>query len=128
MTGTEQRFPAAIVDAAWRDGRIAFQVTADGTAIWPPRFAAPGSGDDLQWHESAGLGVVYAATALHSRDAEPRSIVIVHLDEGPRMMSRVDGVPARDVRIGMRVRVRFTEPDADGARLPVFEPLPDTAP
>ena len=127
MAGADHRFPAAIVDAAWRDGRLAFQVTPQGTALWPPRLAAPGTGAAVEWRESAGLGVVHAATALHSRDDEPRSVVIVELDEGFRMMSRVEGVAATEVRIGMRVRARFTEPDAGGARLPVFEPAQDPA-
>lgn len=122
MTGDEHRFPAALVEDAWRAGRLVFQVTADGAALWPPRVAAPGTGEPLTWRESAGDGTVYAATALHARDGEPRSIVIVQLDEGFRMMSRVEGVSATDVRIGMRVRVRFTEPDDEGGRVPVFIP------
>lgn len=121
MADDDLRPPAATVDAAWREQRLAFQVTADGTALWPPRLAEPGTGDELQWRESAGLGVVHAATALHSRDSDPRSVVLVELDEGFRMMSRVEGIAAVSVRIGMRVRVRFTGPDEDGARVPVFE-------
>lgn len=117
--------PAAIVDAAWREGRLVYQATADGRALWPPRLAAPGSGDPLTWQASAGLGVVYAATALHQREGDPRSIVLVALDEGFRMMSRVEGLAADAVSVGLRVRVRFTEPDEDGARLPVFEPATD---
>jgi uncharacterized OB-fold protein len=116
--------PAAIVDAAWREGRLVYQATADGRALWPPRLAAPG---ELTWRDSAGLGTVHAATALHTRDGDPRSIVLVDLDEGFRMMSRVEGPPAADVRIGMRVRMRFTEPAEDGARLPVFEPADEAS-
>ena len=67
------------------------------TALWPPRLAAPPTGEELTWRESAGRGTVYAATAIHARDAEPRSIVIVELDEGFRMMSRVEGIAAEDV-------------------------------
>lgn len=116
--------PAAIVDAAWRDGRLAFQRTADGAPVWPPRMAEPGSGARLTWHESAGLGTVYAATSLHTRDGDTRSVVLVDLDEGPRMMSRVEGLPPQEVHPGMRVQVAFTDSDPDtGARLPVFRPL-----
>jgi uncharacterized OB-fold protein len=122
MPGDERRFPAAVVDEAWSEGRLVHQTGPDGGALWPPRLAAPLTGDELTWSESAGRGTIYAATAIHARDVEPRSIVIVELDEGFRMMSRVEGIAAEDVRIGMRVRVRFTEPDETGARLPVFEP------
>lgn len=128
MAGDEHRFPAAIVDAAWREERLAYQVAADGRALWPPRLGEPGSGAEPQWRDSAGLGTVYSATALHARDGEPRSIVLVELDEGFRMMSRVEGAAAGAVAIGARVRVRFTAPDEDGARLPVFELFDDGAP
>ncbi len=42
------------------------------------------------------------------------------------MMSRVEGLPGDAVPIGLRVRVRFTDPDPEtGDRLPVF--VPETA-
>jgi len=67
------------------------------------------------WRESAGLGTVHSTTWVRPRDGEPRNIALVDLDEGFRMMSRVD---AGEVTIGLRVRVRF-----DGAdHIPVFVP------
>lgn len=115
--------PAAIVAAAWREGRLAYPVTPDGTAVWPPRAAAPGSGAPLSWRDSAGRGAVYATTALHARDAPPRNLALIDLDEGFRVLSRVEGLPGDAVPIGLRVRVRFTDPDPEtGERLPVFVP------
>ena len=114
--------PAAIAAWHWDAGRLAFPVTPGGDPVWPPRIAAPGTGAALTWHLSAGHGTVYAATALHARDADPRSVVRIDLDEGVRMMSRVDGVAAADVRPGLRVTVRFAEPCEDGARVPFFVP------
>jgi hypothetical protein len=123
---TEPAPPVAIVDAAWRDGRLVYQAAGDGTPVWPPRLSAPGTGEPLAWHESAGRGTVYATTAIHTRDAEPRNICLVDLDEGVRIMSRIEDVDAVAVRIGMRVRARFTEPDPlTGARFPVFVPDDD---
>lgn len=120
---TEPLSPAAFVEAAWREGRLVFQCAPGGEAVWPPRIAAPGTGEPLGWAESAGLGTVYATTALHARDEPPRNVALIELDEGHRMMSRVEGLPGDEVPVGLRVRVRFTEPDPDtGARLPVFEP------
>jgi uncharacterized OB-fold protein len=126
MPPDDRRPPAAIVDEAWREGRLVYQVDSADRALWPPRLAAPLTGEELSWRESAGLGSVYAATAIHARDAEPRSIVLVDLDDGFRMMSSVSGIAAEDVRVGMRVRVRFGEPDDDGTRLPLFEPADET--
>lgn len=117
--------PAAFVDAAWREGRLVFQRAPGGGAVWPPRIAAPGTGEPLEWDESAGFGIVYAATALHARDEPPRNVALIELDEGVRMMSRVEDLPGDQVPVGLRVRVRFTDPDPEtGARLPVF--VPDT--
>ena len=114
--------PAAIVAWHWSAGRLAFPVTDAGEPVWPPRAAAPGTGGALGWRLSAGRGTVYAATALHARDADPRSLALIDLDEGVRMMSRVEGVPAADVRPGLRVSARFTEPGDAGGPIPVFVP------
>ena len=115
--------PAAIVAWHWAAGRLAFPITAQGDPVWPPRAAAPGTGEPLAWRLAAGTGTVYSATAIHARDAEPRSVALIDLDEGVRMMSRVEGLPASDVRPGLRVIVRFIE--QDGEPLPVFSPLED---
>ena len=55
---------------------------------------------------SSGRGVIYATTAVYRRDADPYNVVLVDLEEGFRMMSRVEGVPAERVEIGMRVAFR----------------------
>ena len=68
--------------------------------VFPPR-ALPG----LEWRESAGAGTVYAATVVRPRGGEPRSIVLVDLDEGFRMMSSAP----LDAAIGDRVEVVFDE-------------------
>ena len=116
--------PVAISEAAWRDGRLSYPCTADGTPVWPPRIAAPGTGEPLVWRDSAGLGTVHATTALHARDVPPRNIALIELDEGFRMMSRVERLPGDAIPIGLRVRVQFTDPDEEtGARLPIFVPV-----
>ena len=115
--------PAAIVQAAWREGRLAYPCATDGTPVWPPRIAAPGTGGPLAGRGRAGPGAVYATAALHRRDAEPRNLALIDLDEGFRVMSRVDGPSGNAVPIGMRVEVRFTDADPEtGDRLPVFVP------
>jgi uncharacterized OB-fold protein len=35
--------------------------------------------------------------------------VLVELDEGPRLISRIDGVAPADIKIGMRVRARIVQ-------------------
>ncbi len=116
----EPRSPAAIYAAHCRAGRLAYPAAPDGTPVWPPSLVVPGTGEPVRWLQSAGRGTVYTTTALHARDAEPRNVAIVELDEGYRMMARVDGVAADAVEIGARVSVRFGDPDESGARLPYF--------
>jgi uncharacterized protein len=106
--------PAAELAAFHAEGKLAFQVDPDGTAVWPPRLAAPGTGAPLEWRISAGRGEVYSTTVARPRGAEPRNLALVTLDEGFRMMSRVVDAAPEEVRIGDRVEVRF-----DGG-LPVF--------
>ncbi len=117
--------PVAITAWHWNAGRLAYPVTPAGEPVWPPRAVAPGTGAPLTWLLSGGRGTVYATTALHARDEDPRSIALIDLDEGPRMMSRVEGIPPGDVAIGLRVALRFTDPDPDGVRIPVFVPERD---
>jgi uncharacterized protein len=94
-------------------GKLAYQRCADcSAAVFYPRTLCPvcGSGA-LEWRESAGRGTVYATTAVHSRNRDPRNVVLVDLDEGFRMMSRVEGVPAEEVEIGARVRFEVRQED-----------------
>ena len=108
--------PAEVFAAHCLRGELAYQVAPDGTAVFPPRLARPGTGEPLRWAVSAGRGTVHATTVVRRRGETPASLVLVDLDEGFRMMSRVDGPAPEDVRIGLRVRVAF-----DG-EVPVFVP------
>ena len=91
-----------------RRGELAYQWDARrDRAVFYPR-----TGPGLEWRVSAGAGTVYSVTWIHPRDGEPYNVVLVDLDEGFRMMSRVrGGRPA----IGDRVRVAFEDD------VPVFE-------
>jgi uncharacterized OB-fold protein len=95
---------------------------ASGKFIFYPRVAEPLTGDtDLEWVKASGRGSVYSATVVRQRPpAADYSVVLVDLEEGPRMMSRVDGLAAADVRIGMNVEVRIIQDD--GRPLVVFVP------
>lgn len=79
-----------------------------GQAFFYPRVAEPGTGcTDLEWFEPSGLGTVYAVTVISPRPpASPYCVVLVDLDEGPRLMSRVDGIAPEAVCIGQRVQAK----------------------
>lgn len=105
-----------------RKGELAYQVcTDDGSAVFYPRVVSPGTGSfNLEWRVSRGRGTVYAATTVFVKGDPPYNVALVDLDEGFRMMSRVEGVAPERVAIGMRVRVDFRS-DADAQPpYPVF--------
>ena len=118
--------PLAAYQAYLKRGELAYQFSPDeGVAVFYPRLASPGSGrTNLEWRVSKGLGAVYAVTTVRPRDAAPYNVSIIAIDEGYRMMSRVEDVAPEDVKIGMRVRVRM---HADGKNpvYPVFVPAED---
>ncbi|MEE4496220.1 Zn-ribbon domain-containing OB-fold protein [Streptomyces sp. BE230] len=104
-------------------GELRFQHCTDcEQAVFYPRVLCPHCGSEsLQWRTSAGLGTVYATTVIHKRGTDPYNVALVDLDEGFRMMSRVEGSAPEDVTIGTRVGVTvITE---DEAPLAVFRPL-----
>jgi hypothetical protein len=108
-----------------RKGELAYQVSAsDGKAVFYPRVAAPGTGHtDLEWRVSKGLGTVYATTVVYYKNEPPLNVALIDVDEGFRMMSRVEGIDPMQVRIGMRVKVKMLPGDEKQPPYPVFTPL-----
>jgi uncharacterized OB-fold protein len=107
--------PALVYRRHLENGKLGYQRCADcSAAVFYPRVLCPvcGSGA-LEWRESAGRGTVYATTAVHSRNHDPRNVVLVDLDEGFRMMSRVEDVPAEEVEVGTRVRFEVRQGEED---------------
>ncbi len=86
--------PLATYTAHCERGELAYQVcTDDGRAVFFPRVIAPGSGSpNLEWRTSKGLGTVYATTVVFNRDAPPHNVALIDIDEGFRMMSRVEDI------------------------------------
>jgi hypothetical protein len=115
--------PLAIYQEHLDRGELAYQVS-DGRPVFFPRLVAPGTGStELAWRVSRGEGTVYATTVNYYKGEPPLNVALIDLDEGFRMMSRVEDIPAESVRIGMRVRLRV-RPAADGQpALPVFVPI-----
>lgn len=95
---------------------------ATGRCFFYPRVAEPGTGStDFEWIEASGRGTVYSATVVRQKPPTPDySVVLVDLEEGPRLMSRIDGIPPTSVRIGMKVKARIVT--EGGAPILVFEP------
>ena len=106
-------------------GELGYQFSPSANAaVFYPRVIAPRTGaDDLEWRVSKGLGTVHATTVVHPQQGTPYNVALIDVDEGFRMMSRVEDVPAKDVKIGMRVKFRVHPKEADEPPYPVFTPV-----
>jgi uncharacterized OB-fold protein len=91
-------------------GRFMLQRSrSTGGYVFYPRVAEPGTGaTDLDWVEASGRGTVYSTTTIRQKPPTPNyNLALIDLEEGPRMMSRVDGIAPDEVRIGMAVAARI---------------------
>lgn len=95
---------------------------SSGRHIFYPRVAEPLTGStDLEWVEASGRGTVYSTTVIRQKPPAPNyNLALVDLEEGPRMMTRVEGIAPEHVKIGMAVKAKIVRED-DRALL-VFEP------
>jgi uncharacterized OB-fold protein len=104
--------------AALNDGRFLIQrCSGCARAVYFPRELCPhcGSGQ-LAFEAPQGTGTVYAVTTVR-RKAEAGgdyNVSLIDLDEGVRLMSRVEGLPSSDVRIGQRVKARVVQHNGQG--------------
>jgi hypothetical protein len=106
-----------------RAGRFMLQRSrTTGGWVFHPRVAEPGTGaTDLEWVSASGRGVVYSTTVIRQKPPAPHyNLALVELAEGPRMMSRVQGIAPEAVKIGMAVNAKVI---VEGEQpLVVFEP------
>jgi hypothetical protein len=86
---------------------------------------------ELSWQASSGRATVYSASQVqvafqgpHWQSQLPYTVVLVDLDEGPRMLSRWAAGQAHRPQMGQRVRVRFVQVQQgqQAQWLPFFEP------
>lgn len=92
--------------------------------VFTPRELCPHCGaSPLEWVHASGLGTVYSASTIYRKpDAGGNyNVALIDLDEGVRMMSRVEGVAPEAVRIGQRVRAHVAQKDGRG--LVLFQPV-----
>ena len=106
--------PEAQFKAYLAQGRFMIQRSrATGGYVFYPRVAAPGGGEtDLEWVEASGEGAIYALTVNRTREGA-YNIALVDLAEGPRLMSRIEGVEAAP--IGARVKARVASLEGEPA-------------
>jgi uncharacterized protein len=108
------------------EGRLAAQQCGECQfSVFPPRVLCPRCGSDaMRFRALGGLGTVYSTTVVRARAADggPYNLALIDLDEGIRMMSRIEGIDPAAVSIGMRVRARIAADGSGGSPLVVFDP------
>ncbi len=120
----EGNAPSQVFARFLNAGKLAFQYCpACSTAIFYPRVLCPSCGETaLEWRESSGRGTVYSTTTVYGRHEAPYNVALINLEEGFRMMSRVEGLPPEDVHIGMTVRLHVHSAAGEGKAIAVFVP------
>ena len=95
-----------------------------GRHVYFPRELCPhcGSGD-LAFVAPRGRGTVHAATTVRRKSADggDYNVSVIELDEGVRLMSRVEGLKPDEVKIGQRVKARVQLTDGHG--LVIFDAI-----
>lgn len=120
--------PLAQYQALLARGELGYQVDARGRPVFFPRVLAPaGREGELSWRVSRGLGTVYATTHVTPKGEPAYNVALIDMDEGFRLMSRVEGIAADRVHIGMRVKARVHPANGDDGPYPVFDPVSDGA-
>jgi uncharacterized OB-fold protein len=88
--------------------------------VFFPRAMCPRCGSArLTWTAPCGRGTVYSTTTVRRKPEAggDYNVALIDLDEGVRLMSRVDGVRATDVTIGMQVEAQVRQADGKGVLL-----------
>ena len=83
-----------------------------------PRVAFPGTGErDLEWVEASGIGTVHSTTCNRRLPEKGGdfNLSLITLDEGPRMMARVEGTEPDKVEIGQKVKARISSLNGEPA-------------
>jgi uncharacterized OB-fold protein len=112
--------PEAVFREGLQAGELRYQsCTECKQAVFQPRVLCPFCGSTfLSWLTSSGRGTVYSVTTVRAKD-ERYNVSLIDLDEGFRMMSRVDESDPDSVRIG--TRVEFSAVDELGDPIAVFK-------
>lgn len=112
---------------AWLDqGRFMIQrCAACGQHVYFPRAVCPHCGaSDPGWVEPSGAGTVYSVTVVRRKPEAggDYNVCLIDLDEGVRLMSRVEQQPADAVQVGQRVKARVLRAEGQGG-IVVFDPV-----
>ena len=123
---------APFFEAARRHQLVVQRCTGCGALRFPARsICSTCLAREATWVPVSGRGTVFSFAIMHQAvhpgfAAEtPYAVVVVQLDEGPRLLSNLVDCPTVEVRIGQPVDVVFDDVTPD-VTLPKFRPLPSS--
>jgi uncharacterized OB-fold protein len=113
--------------AFWAHGELRLQRCRQcGSWRHPPRYRCAACGSaEVSWELAAGHGHVYTWTITH-RPVDPAfeppyAVVVVELDEGPRLVGNLAGIELSELRIDLPVVVEL-DAVSDTVGLLAFRP------
>jgi uncharacterized OB-fold protein len=117
-------------EACARHELVLQRCTQCGALRFYPRAVCPQClSSQTNYLRSSGRGTIYTFTVTRQnqapgfRDELPYVMAYVELEEGPRVLSNVVGVPPDEVWIGMPVEVMFEDVDEE-LSIPKFQRVP----
>lgn len=115
-------------DAAKEGKLLIRRCNACKRAYFYPRDFCPHCwSEDVSWEEASGRATLYTWSVVRRNDLPPWGervpyvAAIVDLEEGPRMMTNVEGAELEELAIGMALVVDF-RPETDDITAPIFRP------
>lgn len=112
---------------AAREGRLALQHCGEcGKVRYPINHVCPSClSERFEWKPVSGRGTVHASIVFHQVYNQafagdvPYNVSLIQLEEGPRMLSNVVGIPPAEVKVGDKVQVVF-DPVTPDISIPRF--------
>lgn len=102
--------------------------TCGGYFHFPPQALCPHClSSENEWVPVSGKGTIYSFVTYHRawhpayQDKIPYNVSLVDLEEGPRLVTNVIGIPPEEVKVGMPVEVVYE--DHENYTLPKFKPI-----
>jgi len=81
--------------------------------FYPRPFCPKCWSDDVAWKQASGRSTLYTYSIVFQNDLPPFNervpyvAAVVELEEGPRVMTNIEGTPHEELHVGMPVTVDF---------------------
>ncbi len=93
-----------------------------------PRRTSPFvTGGETEWVRASGRATLYSYNIVHRpapgfEGRAPYALAVVQLEEGPRMMTNIVGIPNTPENLQLDMALQVTFEERGSVTLPVFEP------